>query len=159
MQEYETALICLNGHVITNNFADSDKDQKVFCSKCGMETIYKCPSCGAVIHGSTRKFTSWSELDPHPSNFCYNCGNPYPWTKKKIESLHEFLKAYSKESSEITLLDQDISDIISDTPKTILASTHWKKFLLTTGKEAYSLIKPVLIDVLSEVAKKIIFPP
>jgi hypothetical protein len=55
-------------------------------------------------------------------------------------------------------LKESIDDLVKDSPATQLAGTRVKKILGKLGKESAGAIKSVIIDVLSETAKKILFP-
>ena len=49
---YEQALVCLNGHLITDHLLSAPQRAAPFCKKCGAETISECPSCTAPIQGN-----------------------------------------------------------------------------------------------------------
>jgi hypothetical protein len=51
---YDTAQICLNGHVVTTGFHDYPQFRARFCKECGAGTIMQCDSCKTEIKGSLR---------------------------------------------------------------------------------------------------------
>ena len=51
MGEYRKAEICLNGHPTTSDFEHSVERASPYCSKCGAQTIRKCPACKLFIRG------------------------------------------------------------------------------------------------------------
>jgi len=48
---YDVAQVCLNGHLVNAKTKDSPQHNKDFCTKCGNETITKCPECNQDIPG------------------------------------------------------------------------------------------------------------
>jgi len=160
MGYYKTAQICENGHVITASYSSSNLGEN-YCHLCGAETIITCPSCNANIRGkyevegvldfSTKKF-------PTPS-FCHNCGARFPWTKSAIEVAKELLELESNLSpEELSYLNENMTSILVDTPKTKVVATKFKLALGKVGSTTASAIKDILVDIASEAAKKIIFP-
>lgn len=81
---YDTAQICMNGHVVTSSFHDMPEFNKKFCDKCGQATITECPSCQTEIQGHYRG--SMSVKKSRAPAFCSGCGTPYPWTAASIEA-------------------------------------------------------------------------
>jgi len=91
--------------------------------------------------------------------FCANCGDAYPWTKIAIQTAKELADELdSLTDDEKAILKQSIDGIVKDTPQTKIAATRFAKLMVKGGKEAASIAKEVLVDVMSEVAKKTIFP-
>jgi hypothetical protein len=91
--------------------------------------------------------------------YCHSCGKPYPWTAARIDAAKELsdeldgLTAEEKEQ-----LKKSIDDIVVDTPRTTVAATRFKRLASKAGKGAVDSFKSILISVLSEAAKKILFP-
>jgi len=48
---YDTAQICMNGHVINSMSKSHPEHNKKFCDKCGAPTINNCPKCNTPIRG------------------------------------------------------------------------------------------------------------
>jgi hypothetical protein len=48
---YDTAQICINGHIINSMSKSHPEHNKKFCDKCGAQTITNCPNCNAPIRG------------------------------------------------------------------------------------------------------------
>ncbi len=83
MARYDVQQVCLNGHQITSSYNSSPEFRKQFCDECGEETIHKCPSCQADIKGYCHVDGLFSiKKTPVPTH-CENCGEAFPWTKKK----------------------------------------------------------------------------
>lgn len=145
------AKICLNGHVSIESTPISGEQ---FCEKCGAKMISKCPSCdapikewsynGVVVIG-TPKFEK--------PLYCRSCGNPYPWTESALEAISLMIQ----EDEELSELEQEklqesLPDIITETPKTNLASVRIKKALLSAGSFTAEAIRQFVIDFGCELA-------
>lgn len=154
-----TMLVCENGHVITDVLEDLPYTDK-FCSMCGARTISRCPSCGVKIRGA--ELFSAVETDGHfppPQRYCPECGAPMPWTQSKMEAMKELAelddglsdgdKVQFMESATVTL---------SENPKTKVSAFKVKKILGKMGKETASAIRDLLVDMVAESAKRIIWP-
>jgi len=87
---YDTAQICLNGHVITSSTTTSPELKRQLCDKCGAATITECPKCGANIRGDYHVpgEPTLGETYRLPK-FCRDCGVAYPWTESSLKAAHE----------------------------------------------------------------------
>lgn len=85
-QTWDTARICLNGHVLTSHLS-LHPDVGNYCKRCGAKAIDHCPLCDAPVKGEP--FHSFGSFKP--PRFCDNCGEPYPWADKVDEVLAEKL--------------------------------------------------------------------
>lgn len=156
MPFYHTAQVCKNGHMI-NERADTNYEcNKKFCTECGAETITVCPECGAKIHGDyeVEGLCVIGGITPVDS-FCYNCGNPYPWTQSALLAATGLI--YEEENLSDDLKDRTVetlNDIIVETPKTILATTRLKKCLVSAGKFTADGLRQFAIDFGCELARK-----
>jgi len=90
MNQFNSALMCANKHLI-NAFVEDHPDQsKRYCPRCGKETFSRCPGCQSPIQGgnfvglATNVFYSFTADDV--ANFCANCGKPYPWVGAEVNS-------------------------------------------------------------------------
>ena len=160
---YDTAQICINGHPI-NSRADSWPQHNMdFCDKCGASTITNCPNCTAPIKGV---YHSPDDLIPanrsacksfKPPRFCENCGKPYPWTEAKLKAAQEYSDMLNNLSPEERgMLKKSLDDIVRETPQTTVAATRFKRLVAKAGKAAAEGFRELLVDILSETAKKII---
>ena len=155
---YDTAQVCLEGHII-NAYADSSpgSNQK-FCSRCGAATILACPNCSAKIKGRHHipGVVDLTKFDG-PQRFCDNCGHPYPWSESKLKAALDMageldgLTAQERED-----LQKSLPDLLRDVPNTPVAATRFKKILLKVKGKGGELVWEILKDVASETATKII---
>ena len=96
---------------------------------------------------------------PRVPDFCRGCGSAYPWMLRKIAVLETL-------ASEIDGLDpedrriwrEDLLDLIKDTPRTPLAANRFLKVIRKLGPTIGDGAKTIIIQVISEAAKKIMFP-
>ena len=92
-------------------------------------------------------------------SFCINCGQPYPWTKSILQAAHELAQEIDNISDEDrVVLQKSIDELVKDTPSTPVAATRFKKIMVKVGQATTGLFREILVDVLSEAAKKAMFP-
>ena len=156
---YDGALICLNGHVI-NQFATSQPIHNTeFCGKCGAETLFDCPSCKEKLRGDYHVPGVISFLPFKPPSFCPRCGKAFPWTTSALLAARMLAEETQGLSvSEREELSQSLDGLVRDTPQTTVAATKFKRLAVKAGKGVAEGFKQVLVDVVSETAKKIIWP-
>ena len=79
----DTMQVCLNGHVINEEFREKPQHNKDFCDRCGKKTITNCPNCDKSIPGDLQYpgvvTTGFRSSAPE---FCEHCGKKFPWTHK-----------------------------------------------------------------------------
>jgi len=157
---YDTAQICLNGHLVNASTEASPVYSRKFCDECGAATITKCPKCKADIPGkfhATAPFRLSFPMLTAPA-FCSNCGSPYPWTESRLKAAHDLANEISElRGDDRDILTQSIDELIKDTPQTQVAAVRFKKIMLEVGKEIADAFREILIDIVSETAKKMIW--
>lgn len=159
MGYYHIAQICLNGHMINDAYDEYPQHNQNFCDRCGAKTITTCPKCNTPIRGDydTPGICNF-DVPPVPS-YCYNCGNPYPWTEQKLESAQELLSMEtSLTQDELEYFASNMNSILVDTPKTKVVATKLKMTLSKVAPVVGNSLRELLIDICSEAAKKIIWP-
>ena len=134
MTKYETAQICLNGHIITD---ETGKGQsKNFCTDCGEPTIVTCPNegCNKPILGARIEYDPLygaSRIGLYtPPHFCHGCGSPYPLTVSVLKAAEELILL--EESVEISIKENVIDtlpDLLEDTPRTQIGIARLNLFL------------------------------
>lgn len=159
MGTYLIAQVCLNGHVPTSAADQYPEQREAFCSKCGEATITNCPNCNAFIRGTyhIEGVVRFSD-DYTPSAFCHNCGKAFPWTERKIASAIELVEVGADLShEEMQQFRSNLTELTKDSPKTQVASIRFKKVMGKVGKSIASGVRDIVVDVLSESAKKAIW--
>jgi hypothetical protein len=155
---YDTAQICLNGHVTNSSMRQSPEFSQKFCRACGAATITKCPDCTTDIRGYCHVpgVVSFGDVTAPP--FCVDCGAAYPWTKARLDAARELaMEQDALTPEERTALAKSLDDLVRDTPRTGLAAMRFKKLASKAGSTAASGLKDILVGVLTEGAKKIIW--
>lgn len=157
---YDIAQICLNGHLINSKARRYSLHNQKFCAQCGAATIMDCPNCKSPIRGryEAQGIFVVGASDIEIPAFCLECGQAYPWTKVKIEAAKELAKELELPKKEQEALATSIDDIVSDNPRTALGATRFKKIMAKVGKESAASFRTILTSVVTEAAKKIIWP-
>ena len=156
MGYYNGATICENGHVVSRYKANSQK----YCSECGKITFSNCSNCNFPIRG-TYEVEGVCDLTGHYNKpyYCYNCGHPYPWTQKIIDNAIELLSLDDDIDDQTKQIIKDaIPNLMTDTPDTPIAIAKYKKGISGSGQFLKDSLRQLLVDVVSETAKKILFP-
>ena len=150
---YNGATICLNGHVISKYAPNHQKR----CTECGEMTFSQCGHCGAPIRGLA-EITGVVVLGNRPykrPGYCYECGEPYPWTEKILNSAVELLSLDDELDIETkTLIKNSIPDLLIDVPTTLVAVAKYNKGMSKASEIIKNAMYNLLIDVVSETAKK-----
>ena len=152
---YDVAEICLSGHITNSSVKQYPEDSMRFCDLCGELTIQACPACNASIRGDSVEFSSSYDL---PS-YCTDCGSAFPWIKAKLDAareLFDIIDEFTERDREI--LNANLDDLVRETPRTQVASLKVKKSLAKVSSSVVSAFRDILVDVLSEAAKKTIWP-
>ncbi len=145
--------ICQNGHVLIER---SPLSKEQFCETCGAKLLSKCPNCQTVIkewhYGGVAVLGTPKYERPL---YCKSCGKPYPWTEAALEATALMIQEDAELSElERKTLEECLPDIISETPKTKVASVRVKKALLTAGEFTVEAVRQFVIDFGCELAKK-----
>jgi len=149
---YDTAQVCLSGHVITHRVKECASRTKNFCTICGEPTTTKCSNCSAPIKG----FYSGDSIlaDYTRPNYCHDCGKPYPWTENAIIESSIVID----KDLELSIEDkEEFKQAITSLVKSKESPSRFKTFLKKTSKATAQSLKDILIDVLSESISKSIW--
>ena len=159
MGAYRVAQVCPNGHVATTAADQHPELREAFCSQCGEATIMQCPKCSASIRGDYYVEGVFSFGGGYqPPAFCHNCGNAFPWTERKIASAVELVEVGAElPAEELEQFRVDLAELTKDSPKTQVASLRFKKVMAKVGASVASGVRDIVVDVLSEAAKKAIW--
>lgn len=159
MGTYRVAQICPNGHVATQAADQNPELREAFCSRCGEATIMSCPKCNAPIRGNYEVEGVFGLGDDYePPAFCHNCGSPLPWTDRKIAAAVELIEVSADLSSEeVHQFRSDLTELTKDSPKTQVASLRFRKMMAKVGNSVASGVRDIVVDILSEAAKKAVW--
>lgn len=156
---YRTAQICKNGHVITSN-TNYSEFLSMFCPKCSAETITTCLHCNTPIRGDYYiPNVIDCSLSYEPPAYCYHCGKPFPWTESTLNSISELLDMQEQlTEDEKQRFMSYLPIIFNDTPQSEVTALKLRLLFNKLPSEIGSLLKNVIIDVISESIKKTLFP-
>ena len=83
-----------------------------------------------------------------------------PRTERRIASAVELVGVGANlPAEEVQQFQSDLTDLTKDSPKTQVASLRFKKVMAKVGTEIASSVREIVVDVLSEAAKKAIWGP
>lgn len=156
---YDTAQVCINGHAINDSFKQHPTLNQDFCDKCGAKTITQCESCNPPIKGLYNvPGVAAIGFEYPPPKFCHNCGKPYPWTKSSLKAAKELAgEIENLNDEEKRILKQSLDELVKDSPNTQVAALRFKRLMSKTGKSSADALKDILVNILSESAKKLIW--
>lgn len=152
----DIAQVCLNGHVTNDSTRKSPARNADFCNKCGAKTITNCQECEKPIRGYHHHPRVSYHYD-RPA-YCEYCGKPFSWTAAAIAAAKELAEETELNTQEKDDLKNSIEDLTIDSPRTIVAATRFKRLATKAGKVTLDGFGHILTSVLTEAAKKIIFP-
>src|SRR5215204_7155641 len=119
---YDTAQICVNGHVINSSAGDFPNINAAYCPKCGAATLMNCPACKAPIRGHYTVPGVLSILHFTSPAYCHSCGQPYPWTSVALAAARELADTLDDlTEDERVELKESIGHLIRETPRTPVA--------------------------------------
>jgi hypothetical protein len=119
-------------------------ERQNYCEECGAETFCSCAYCHNPLLASK----------PKPS-YCGKCGNAWPWTTKALDSAKQYTDELEGLSTEDKIaLKATFNDLTTDTPRTGLAVSRFKKFIVKIGPAAGDILTKIIGNVVTEAAKK-----
>jgi hypothetical protein len=155
---YDVAEVCTNGHVTNAAMKARPHCHQAHCEQCGASTITRCQRCLVDIRGEFHGDVVSVDAFPAPP-FCVHCGDPFPWTQGKLDAARELaMELEGLTPDEQGQLARSLDDLVRDTPRTALAATRFKRLVGKAGAGAAGGFKDILVSVVVEAAKKIIWP-
>jgi hypothetical protein len=154
IEGYDVAQVCPNGHVANSSTRNAPEDNKDHCEHCGEKTITACPQCQNPIRG-----LYWGEMslgNYRPPAYSSKCGQAFPWTQARIEAAVDFLLEATGEPAD--RVKETVQNVVRDTPKTQVAAGRIRGWLSRAGPEGAKVFRDILVEVISETAKKVIWP-
>jgi hypothetical protein len=152
---FDAAQICSNGHLANEHSVTHPENNQDFCVKCGEKTIVACPKCESEISGAllgTHGFYSVPAC-------CIKCGAWFPWTESKTQAAIElFIEESGFTGDDAKQFEEAVHDAVKDGPRTQVAASRIGRALKKVSEHAGKLFYDVTKDLLSEIAKKVIWP-
>jgi hypothetical protein len=158
---YDTAQICLNGHVINAISKLHSEANQNYCSECGERTITECPNCGIEIRGQFVPDYTFQRAPSYDApGYCRQCGVRLPWTQRRLDVARMLVEEFEQlTDAERKQLVGTFPDLFVETPRTAAAELTFKRLILKAGKEAADAMRRILLDILSEAVRKSLFGP
>lgn len=93
----------------------------------------------------------------HPPNYCYNCGEAFPWTAERIAAA----QTLADESDGLTeeekkQLKASIPDLTKDSARTELAAVRYKRLIKKAGAVVGPALNKIAVEIATEGAKKLL---
>jgi hypothetical protein len=161
MDGYDVAQICMNGHVVNDSSVSFPQSNANYCQQCGEKTITACPKCSVPIRGDYHAsgVAAFTGLTQAPG-FCHQCGAPYPWTESRLSAAREYVRELERlTDNEKGILERSLDDLVRDTADTPVAALRFKTLTAKAGPAAIEVLKGILIEVMKDSAKRVIFGP
>ena len=156
---YDTAQICMNGHVVAATAGSSPQFRKSFCKKCGAATTMECLECLSVIQGHYHVPGVIGFMDYDPPLYCHNCGKPFPWTTRTIDAVAQLASGDGSLTRDETVeFREDLREIIRESPQARASANRMKEILGKLKAGTATAIRDMLVDIASESVKKMIWP-
>ena len=151
---YDTAQVCINGHVATSMLESSPSRASNFCEECGVKTISRCEKCNSPIRGHHNSPPINIMFEYVPPKHCWNCGKAYPWTERNIQALMKKVQEFEEISAgDASGFQDSVADIVMDTHKTRSASMQMKSLIAKMTSQHQDAIKDMLAKIACEAAK------
>lgn len=179
----ETALICLQGHVVTNSLEMHAAlfKNSTFCEECGSQLIFHCPACKEPIKGqaySEMTFSYSKGIDMwgkslgsahHTKStkdgqfkrpaFCRKCGKNYPWTQMALEAAEEAIELMDElNNDDKHRFKENMKDIISETPRTTVAANIISRLLAKVAPGTGDIFRQAVSGITVEGVKQLLWP-
>ena len=172
VSDFDTAQICLNGHIVNLSCKNNPANCSNHCSKCGEKTITACPHCNTPIKGdgyreeflfaigdNVSTVTKRVDAEYERPAFCHKCGKPYPWSERLMEEANTIIDSFDSELSEEqrAILKERFPDLLTDNPQTTSAVLAYNRLINGLKNGASMLGKSLLIDLLEKHIPETIF--
>lgn len=153
MRISEKALICLNGHIRVSSYYTEDNILEKYCIECGERLISKCQNCSEYIQGENNPYDfSENQSFYTKPKYCHLCGEPYPWTEKKIKAaielaeLESIINEQDKEE-----FKQDVYELAKNSPQSQVSAKRLSIILSKVADSpAVQAIRNLFVDISSK---------
>lgn len=152
----DTALICLDGHIINNSMKDQPQLNKKHCPQDGKLTISKCPECHQPIAGEIHYSNVVGAHDFKLPSFCIECGKSYPWTTAKQNAVKELAKELQLSIEDQKTLEISIDQIGKDNTQAQVGATKINRIMKSVTSTTGEILHKLIVDISSETAKKVL---
>lgn len=162
LEGFDTAQVCMNGHVINACSQRSPEFNQKHCDECGARTITICQLCESLIRGlrmNTTILGGDARRDTVPPSFYYECGAAYPWVKDKLDAARELADILDDlNETEKEQLKLSLDALVKDSAKTPVAAMRFKQLVAKAGQGTADAFREILVSVVVEAARKQVWP-
>lgn len=156
---YDVAQVCMTGHLITSMARSCPQIQEAFCQRCGEPTLMACPECEQPIRGEYHHPDVFDPPDISVPRFCPFCGKPFPWTSRSIAAAAELAQLNGELTpDEARAFEQHLGDVVKDSPKSMASAGRLKKLMEKLASGTATSIRELIVNLVSESAKRILWP-
>lgn len=156
---YDVMQVCLNGHKITDTLEHSPEKARGQCPSCGAVTIRRCLACRTSIRGYYHLSGVAGLHGPDVPVLCHACGKPFPWTESRLKAALELAEGVKGLcDAQRRTIKASLDDLVRDTPRTTQAARRFKSIVVKAGNGTAGEFKTILVSVVSEAARKVIWP-
>lgn len=160
LEGYDTAQVCLNGHMVNSCAVGSPQFNSAFCDKCGAKTITQCARCSKRIPGYYHSPGVVSFGEEKPPNYCHACGAAYPWIESRLSAAREYIRELDRlNENEKGVLSRSLDDLVRDTPNTAISVLRFKQLTTKAGTTAIDALKSISIEITVEAVKRQVWGP
>lgn len=152
----DTALICLDGHIINDSMKDQPQLNKKHCPQDGKPTISECPECHKPIAGEIHYSNVFGAHTFKLPAFCIECGKPYPWTTAKQNAAKELAKELKLSIEDQKTLETSIDQISKNDAQAQVSATKINRIMKSITSTTGEVLHKLIVDISSETAKKIL---
>lgn len=150
---YDMAQICERGHLITDSGKTTPELLRDFCKECGSRTLTACLMCERSIDGRMINSGAYGFEFPVPQ-YCVGCGSPFPWTTSRIDTLLEAIEELEIDDGDKEKLKTSVIDIISETDKTPIAVSRYKRVVGALNERFQKMMWNVFSNVATATVKQ-----
>ncbi len=152
----DTALICLDGHVINDSIKDQPQLNKKHCPEDGKLTISECPECHQLIAGEIHYSNIFGGHNFKLPAFCIECGMPYPWTTAKQNAAKELSNELKLSIEDQKTLETSIDQISKNNAQAQVGATRINRIMKNIKSTTGEILHKLIVDIASETAKKVL---
>lgn len=152
---------CTNGHRVAivdltspvflfneNLTPDDVGAQHEYCQKCGAKVLRNCQHCTANIDID-------DSVPVFRPSYCGECGKAFPWTESALAAAREYADELDDlDAEEKAGLKATFDDLTSETPRTELALSRFKKYVAKVAPEAGKAITKIVVEVATGEVKR-----
>ncbi|MDW4160621.1 DUF2321 domain-containing protein [Staphylococcus saprophyticus] len=143
MENEQYPQICKKGHLdkITDIFTNP---RRPFCAQCGEPVLSQCPNCRHYI-------TTLISDDNKVPNYCFSCGNAFPWTQNLIDNAIELIALDTNlNENDKTIIKDAIPHLVVESFETPLAQGKTRQVISKMSPWVIDLFKQLSIKYMSD---------